>query len=77
MTKICSRVDGVLKDFCHAGEVMELSHRLKDQWSKCSFLHEQLMKHLPDDRESSDERGLTIKLERTTDTTFSPFFVCA
>ena len=56
MTKIYSRLDEVLKDYRFTSEVTELSRRLKDQWARYCFVYNEIMSHLPEDRERANER---------------------
>ena len=56
MTKIFSRLDEVLKDYCFTSEVTELSPHLKDQWALYCFVYNEIMSHLPEDSERANER---------------------
>ena len=68
MTKIFSRWDEVLKDYCFTSEVTELSCRLKDQWAQYCFVYNEIMSHLPEDvKERVKEIASMIRRERTKD----------
>ena len=58
MTEIVSPLDEVLKDYRFTSEVMELSRRLKDQWTLYCFLYNEIMSFLPLDSERANERDL-------------------
>ena len=56
MTKIFSRLDEVLKDYHFTSEVMELGHRLKDQWARYCLVYNEIMSHLSKGSERANER---------------------